>query len=145
MSVSLNPNGEYNMALLAMSLFFSDRLDEAISLYHKAIRLNPFPPLWYLHGLGLAYRTVGKYEEAIHWYEKALHRNPNHFPAHLHLAGTYAMMGRMKEANAETEKVLKMNPNFRLRYLRKSMQSAYKNEARLDFAIDAYRKAGLPE
>ena len=89
--------------------------------------------------------VINKYEEAIKWYKKALHRNPNHFPAHLHLAGTYSMMGRMKEAHAATAEVLRLNPNFSLKYLRKSMVSAYKNKADLDFAIDAYRKVGLPD
>jgi adenylate cyclase len=145
MSTRLNPNGEYNMALLAMTVTYASRCDEAISLYHKAIRLNPFPPLWYLHGLGLAYRTGGKYEEAIKWYKKALQRNPDHFPAHLHLAGTYAMMGRMKEARAATAEVLRLNPNLSLKHLRKRMVSAYKDKADLDLAIDAYRKAGLPD
>jgi len=39
-SVSLNPNGEYNMALLAMTLNFAGRCDEAIPLYKRAIRLT---------------------------------------------------------------------------------------------------------
>jgi adenylate cyclase len=113
-SLSLNPNGEYNMALMAMSLNYAMRSEEAISLYERAIRLNPIPPLWYLHGLGLAYRTAGKYEEAIKWYRKALERNPNHFPAHLHLAPTYALLGREKEARAATAEVLRLNPAFSL-------------------------------
>lgn len=114
-SVSLNPNGEYSMALLAMTLNYAMRPGEAISLYKKAIRLNPFPPLWYFHGLGLAYRTVGKYDEAIKWYKKCLERNPNHFAAHLHMAATYALMGREKEARASAAEVLRSNPNFSLK------------------------------
>jgi tetratricopeptide (TPR) repeat protein len=143
--VSLNPNGEYNMALFAMTLTYASRCDEAISLYHKAIRLNPFPPLWYLHGLGLAYRTAGKYEEAIKWYKKALHRNPDHFPAHVHLAATYAMMGRMKEAHAATAEVLRLNPNFSMKHVQKGLVSAYKNKADLNLVLDALRKAGIPD
>lgn len=144
-SVSLNPNGEYNMALFAMTLNYAMRSEEAISLYQKAIRLNPFPPLWYLHGLGLAYRTVGKYDEAIKWYKKCLERNPNHFPAHLHMAATYALMGREKEARASAAEVLRLNPNFSLKAYGKSNALAWKDKKHWDIILDASRKTGLPE
>jgi len=144
-SVSLNPNGEYNMALFAMTLNYAMRSEEAISLYQKAIRLNPFPPLWYLHGLGLAYRTVGKYDEAIKWYKKCLERNPNHFPAHLHMAATHALMGREKEARASAAEVLRLNPKFSLKAYGKSNAFAWKDKKHWDIILDTSRKAGLPD
>ncbi|NIS69646.1 MAG: hypothetical protein GTO12_12045 [Proteobacteria bacterium] len=45
-AVDLNPNAADNIVLLALTLVAVNRLEEAINLFHKAIRLNPIPPEW---------------------------------------------------------------------------------------------------
>ena len=50
-AVALNPSGATVIANYAMSLDFAGRSEEAIPLFQKAIRLNPFGPMFYYHQL----------------------------------------------------------------------------------------------
>jgi hypothetical protein len=50
-------------------------------------------------------------------------------------------MGREKEARAEAEEVLRINPKFSLDYLAKT--SVWKDQSVTNNLIDALRKAGL--
>jgi adenylate cyclase len=51
-------------------------------------------------------------------------------------------MGREKEARAEAEEILRINPKFSLDYWRKTA-SPYKHPSEIDKIADALRKAGL--
>jgi len=54
--------------------------------------------------LGHAYRTTGRFEEAVSIYKKALLQGSNNIFTHLGLTATYSMMGREKEARIEAAK-----------------------------------------
>jgi adenylate cyclase len=71
-----------------------------------------------------------------------LQRAPDHIFAHIGLGTTCSLMGREKEARAEAEEVLKLNPKFSLEGYAK-MLLMYKNQAQINRFIDALRKAGL--
>ncbi len=51
------------------------------------------------------------------------------------------MMGSEKEARAEAEEVLRINPKFSLDYFAKTLQ--YKDRSQKDKIVNALRKAGL--
>jgi hypothetical protein len=51
------------------------------------------------------------------------------------------MAGREKDARAEGEEVLKMDPNFSLEHFANMLP--YKNQADKEYVVDALRKAGL--
>ena len=140
-AVALDPGGADVHAYLGASLLFADRPTEAIPLFEKAIRLNPFAPSWYFLDFGLCYRQTGQYEEAITQYKKALRIAPDNILAHLGLAGTYSVSGRHEDARAEVDKVLTINPRFSLESLAKILP--FKNHAHLERTIEALRKAGL--
>jgi adenylate cyclase len=140
-AVALNPSGATVIAQYAMSLDFAGRSEEAIPLFQKAIRLNPFGPAWYFWNLGLALRETGRLEEAVPAFKKAVQRSPDNLMAHIGLAVTYSMMGREQEARAEAAEVLRINPKFSLERHRKSLVNP--NSARVDRIIEALRKAGL--
>jgi adenylate cyclase len=77
-AIALAPNDAEGYAALASVFnFFEQRTTEAIGLLQKAIRLNPHYPFWYAYQVGLAYRLVGRYEEAIAVQKQALLRNPD--------------------------------------------------------------------
>jgi tetratricopeptide (TPR) repeat protein len=139
--VALNPSGADVKYWYAATLTFAGKPEEAILLFEKAIRLNPFGPSRYFLSYGHALRYVGRFEEAILAYKKALQREPNNFFAHLNLAATYNMMGLEKEAQAEASEVLRLNPKFSLDYLAKV--SGYKDRTEIEKIITALRKAGL--
>ena len=140
-SVDLNPNGDYNMVLLAMTLMYSGRSEEAIPLYKDAWRRNPYCPAWYIHAAGVAYRNMGKWDEAIAAAKKALDRKPDHFPALLVMASVYGMSGQLEEGRAVTAKIMKINPG----YCEKKQRYPYLNEADTEAAFNGYRIVGIPE
>jgi adenylate cyclase len=140
-AVALNPTSADVQAWLGQNLYWADRPEEAIPVLKKAIRLNPIPPSMYLYTLAMAYRDIGRYEEAIAACKKVLHRQPNNLIAHIVLAATYSFSGRQEEARAEAAEVLRIDPKYSLERLAKTRP--HKNQANTARFIDALRKAGL--
>jgi adenylate cyclase len=142
-AVALNPSCAFAHEMYAMSLNFSGRSEEAIPIYQKAIRLNPLgSPLLYVSFGNTLWRT-DRFEEAVSAYKTGLQRAPDNIFSYIGLTGTYSMMGREKEARAEAEEVLRLNPKFSLEGYGKIMARMYKDQAQVDRFIDALRKAGL--
>ncbi len=107
------------------------------------MRLNPHYPSWYGLVLGRGQFILGDYEAAEWPFVDVLKSTPEFVPPRAHLAATLAAMGRLGEARAEIEELIKVNPGYTLRNLPKSVP--YKNEKDLDRFLDALRKVGLPE
>jgi adenylate cyclase len=140
-AVALDPSGSDSYAAYAAALLFACRPEEAIPLFQKAIRLNPNAnPITFVN-FGCALWMTGRSEEAVSAFKKALQRAPDHLIAHILLAATYSMMGREKEARAEAEEILRINPKFTLDQFKKI--SAFKDSSGVDKFADALRKAGL--
>jgi adenylate cyclase len=140
-AVALNPGASYALVTYADSLRFAGRPEEAIPLFQKAIRLNPFGPSVLYASFGHALRMTGRFEEAVSAYKKAIQRAPDSFTAHYSLAATYIMMGREKEARAEAAEVLRINPKFSVDSSIKILP--FKDQSEADKLVDALHKAGL--
>jgi adenylate cyclase len=142
-AVSLAPNSAHAYNALGFVLEFAGRHQEAISFFKKCLRLNPIPIDATTLGLpGLAYAHLGQYEEALAICKKALQLyGADHLLAHLVLAGTYALMGREKEARAEAAEVLRIDPKFFLESYARRLP--YKDQKTIDDWVSALRKAGL--
>ncbi len=142
-AVALDPGGTSELVNYANSLRFAGRPEEAIPLYQKAIRLNPFGPSYLYRDFGTALQRAGRFEEAVSAYKKAIQVAPDDISAHMHLAATYSMMGREKEARAEASEVLRINPKFSVDSYAKSRAYLFKDQSEADKVVDALRKAGL--
>ena len=140
-SVDLNPNGDYNMVLLAMTFMYCDRNEEAIPLYKDAWRRNPYCPAWYIHAAGVAYRNMGKWDEAIDAAKKALDKKPDHFPALLVMATVYGMSGQLEKGRAVATEVMKINPG----YCVGKAWLPYKNKTVVEDIRNSERLVGIPE
>jgi adenylate cyclase len=141
-AVALDPSGAFAHEMYALSLNVSGRSEEAIPIYQKAIRLNPLgSPMLHVAFGNTLWRTE-RFEEAVSAYKTGLQRAPDNIFSHIGLAGTYSMMGREKEARAEAEEVLRLNPKLSLEFYKKAA-FMYKNQDQVDRFIDALRKAGL--
>ena len=70
-----------------------------------------------------------------------LNRAPNDVITLIHLVFAYSLAGRMHEAQAEAEEVLKINPKFSLENFVETLP--HKNKADKGLFIEAMRKAGL--
>ena len=139
--VALNPSGASAIGYYGVSLLYGGRPEEAVPVFQKAIRLNPLGESYGFFYLGHAYRVLGRFEEAVSEYKKALQRAPDNLFTHLGLAATYSMMGRQEEARAEAAEILRISPNFSVdSYARRMI---FKDQSVTDKYMDALRKAGL--
>ncbi|MGE5841266.1 MAG: tetratricopeptide repeat protein, partial [Deltaproteobacteria bacterium] len=95
------------------------------------------------HGLAAALWRTERFEEAVSALKTAIQRAPDNIQAHCGLAAVYIWLGREKEARAEVEEVLRLNPQFSLENYGKQMAFTMKNQAQNNRFIEALRKAGL--
>jgi TolB-like protein/Tfp pilus assembly protein PilF len=142
-AVELYPNAADIQSYLAAGLLYSDELDKAILVQKKAIRLNPMSPSWYFNNLAAMYRSKGDFKEALVWGERAVKQDPEYIIGNVHLCSVYYLLGREEDAHLQAKKVLKLNPNFSLKKLERTLP--YKNPEVKKQYIDALRNAGLPD
>lgn len=141
LAASLSPNSADALAILAIVYRSVGRVEEAVALLNKALRLNPMPPDWYLHDLGSCYRLMGRHDEALALLKRVLDRNPSYLHSRVSLIATYVMSGKVKAARTEAMEVLKQIPNFSMdRYLN---DFPYKDQKILDGLKECWFKAGL--
>jgi tetratricopeptide (TPR) repeat protein len=141
-AVTLSPNSADILALFAVTLKSVGRVDEALMMIEKAIRLNPMPPEWYLHELGTYYRLLGRYDEAIAILKKNLDRGRDYLMSMINLTATYSMAGKLDQARAQAKEVLSIVPDFSAKQFMKGFP--YKDRNIIDDFIENLCKAGLP-
>jgi adenylate cyclase len=140
----LDPNNALGHMNLGHHLANAGRPQEAIPLLKKSMRLSPLSQnhaSMCLYRLGVAYRLMGQYEEALSALKKAANIRPNFWAIQLTLAATYIHLGREEEARAAAAEVRRIVRNFSLE--RYAKRVPLKNKADTEFYIDALRKAGL--
>jgi TolB-like protein/cytochrome c-type biogenesis protein CcmH/NrfG len=140
-ALDLAPNLDVANIWMGIVLTWAGRHEEAVQYAEQALRLNPMPEPWSFRALGSAYFWVGRYEEAIAAYKKALQRAPDDILTHLYLTAAYSRAGRLEEARAEAEEVLRINPKFCV----SRRPGVFKNPADDELIKNARRKAGLPD
>jgi len=146
-AVALGPNIACNKAILARTMLFAGRFEEAITLVRSAMRLNPHYPSWYLESLAMGYAVIGEHEKAVASYRELLNlrRNArgNMITPLLGLAANCMLLGREEEARAHAREILEVNPDFSLeRFLKVYI---FKDPSHLRPFVEALHRAGLPE
>ena len=111
-AISLNPENVWARTLLAWTLMYAGRSQEAIPAFNKMMRSDPLNPQDALLGLGGANLFAGKYEEAIPYFQKIIDGGSKYYRVYLDLAACYAALGRQEEAEVNSKKVLELNPKF---------------------------------
>jgi len=140
-AIAINPNGADAYVFLGGYLTYAGKPAEGIKLIEKAIRLNPIPPDHYLNFLGLAYTSLGQYEDAIDIFKGVLQRSPKNLFVQISLTAAYSVAGREQEARQQAQELLKLDPAFSLdRY---ATTILIKDKAEAERFIDNLRKAGL--
>ena len=85
--------------LVGIALVELARYEEAEQAYAKAIDLCPPEKLQYpLAQLGHLFQQAGDYDQAAHWYQRAIDADPGDASSHIYLGGLRARQGRFHDA-----------------------------------------------
>ena len=138
--LAVNPNNPWLYQSRALAEISLGRLDEARSDIQRAIRLSPDDPGrvdWDRQLANIEF-AAGHLDAAIGAYQKVLDSGDHTFWPRASLAAAYALQGKMDEAKRYAAEVLRLNPNFTVKWLR---------EHAIDIPLrnEGLRKAGFKE
>jgi class 3 adenylate cyclase/TolB-like protein len=138
--LELNPNEPNLLAGAAKSLAFQGAALEAIEFGQQAMRINPYPPAWYLWNMGIAYYFAGRNEDAI----AALERAPTlDTEARMYLMASYIRGGRVPDAKLQKNEITKTDPAIHIAgYI---SRTSFANSGDIDMLTKDLLAAGLPE
>jgi tetratricopeptide (TPR) repeat protein len=94
---------------------------------------------WSLNGLGNVYDDLGRYEEAIAAYQRAIELDPEVAYLHNNLGNVYRAQGRHEEAIAAYQQAIDLDPEFA--YPHNNLGNVYADLGRYEEAIAAYQRA----
>ena len=142
---ALNPNSAMAWYVSGATRNFLGDTAAAIADIERAMRLSPIDPLLhqFLGGLSLALNLEGRHEEAVVVAERAVIEQPNHVATRRHLIASYALAGRLNQAQHSVEVLLRMAPHTCIS--RMADWSGPLTPAYMARLADAYRLAGMPE
>lgn len=141
-AVALNPN--FTDYRFAAALVRAAEPVRAIEVVEKHMRLDPFYPPMAPGWLGLARYMLKEYSKALPPLRECVSRAPNFRAGRAWLAAAYAQLGRLEEARAEADEVLRIEPNYTIQGTQRQL-SVYKDPMDVEHFLDGLRKAGLPK
>jgi TolB-like protein/class 3 adenylate cyclase/Flp pilus assembly protein TadD len=145
LALALGGNVAQALQAKANAKLFSGFAEQAVECHLQVLRLSPRDP-FVSNAIGAAKLHLGEYEEARNWLGKSVVANPNYAMSHFFLAAALGQLGRIKEAHAEKQVGLALNPTFTI--------SRFRDDAESDNPVflkqrhniyDGLRKAGMPE
>ncbi len=148
-TVAIEPSSANGYASLAWTMALAGRPKDGLVLIRKALRLSPYPPVWYLNVDGGINYLTGRYEESIASGRKLLERTRSGLQARhawKWLIASSVGLGRQAEARAEAEEYLEHDPFFSVKEHTEWLEEfVYEDRSWQDLYIEALREAGLPE
>ena len=148
MEAALDLNASFDRAYygLGMALMYGGRPEESIPQFERAMRLSPRSPRpWtYRQMLGQAYFNLGRYEEAMACFEKAIEIPSAPFMPFAHAAAALGHLGRLNDAREMLAEVRRRKPDFSTDTVRRTV-GRYGRYSCVDQVLDGLRKAGLME
>jgi TolB-like protein len=144
-AIALNPNLSIAWRMRGWISVFLGRHEPAIEQFQHAMRLNPLDPEIYLVETGLAFANffLRRFEVALSWANKSLARQKNHRPAKGIVIVSYAMLGRIVDAQMMLARRHETGFVMTISQLRQSLAN-YRQED-VELFIEACRIAGTPE
>ncbi len=145
------PEGEETLAArldllytLAGLFWAKDDYEKSLELFHQAIglaeRLKDLRMLSRCYrGLGIVYRNLGRYDDAIAACLCAIKLDPKWAVPHNHLGNLYRDLGRYDDAIASFQRAIDIDP--KLAFPHNGRGNVYRDLGRYDEAITAYQRA----
>ena len=131
-----------------LAKIFVGRAEETEAHENAAMRLSPrdsFAWLW-LQFAGGAKLCLGADEEAVSRFRRSIELNRNNPLIHFFLAAALGNLGKLDEAQAETQVGLVLDPTFTIQRFRVGLESDNPVFIRYRENIhEGMRKAGVPE
>jgi tetratricopeptide (TPR) repeat protein len=132
------PGSWYAHYKLGMGLESQNRLDEAITYYRQALKINPGAGDAH-NRLGIALESRGHLDEAIAHYREALQLRPDFVEAHINLGIALRTQGKLDEAISHFRRALQIRANSSEAHV--NLGIALESQGSLDEAIIQYRQA----
>lgn len=129
-----HPDALYLSGLIAHE---SGKSEAAIELIERAIRINPVGPFY--HTLGNVHHKLGRLDEAVRSFRKALELVPDMAEAHIGLGNTLKALGKLEEATRSYRNALRSNQNLVEAHL--NLGNVFRAQSKLDEAIKHFRTA----
>jgi adenylate cyclase len=111
-SVKFGPNNAIVVAISAAIMVKCGQPQKALERIHKAMRLSPVCPWWFLMMLGQSSRLLGMIEVAIDAYKEIIRLDLDSLEGHIGLAQILGESGKTIEASASAANLLRVNPEF---------------------------------
>jgi len=108
----LSPGNVDVNILYSIYLSFTERFDEAIAGFKRAVELDPASPVPYTYLGGFGYQIAGRFDEAVDQIKKGMDMDPNNFLGQLFLPSVYALKGMYGEAIAQADKMMSLWPTL---------------------------------
>jgi len=144
-AIDMAPSLDMNYLIFGITMDFAGNFDEAIPLFEKAMRLNPFYPARYLGYYGMACLMAGRREEALNAFKEYLKRAQRDesplLSAHLGLSAVYGELGKVEEARNHVAEIMKINPTFSIEEAKRLYR--WKDPQYSERWLSYLRKAGL--
>jgi TolB-like protein len=138
-----NPNDLIAAAAAATGHLHCGSLDTALTLYRRALRLNPHHTFAHVSYCGIAHLQIvlGQHAEALDAASRALALNPNFDATHWMLVAGNAHLGRLDEARRFLAGLLRMTPEVTVARIRAGQPA--KDPSRIEPVLAGLRLAGL--
>ena len=142
-AIAVNPNLSDAWRIRGWISVYLGQHEHALAQFQYAMRLNPFDPRNYAaeFGLALANFFLHRFEIALSWATKSMARQKNYAPPLRVATASYAMLGRIGDANALLAQL--RASGFTISLFKK--RNPFKRQEDVDLAIEAFRLAGVPE
>lgn len=115
-ALAASPNDAETWMWTVPTLAYAGEGAEAVQRAKRAITLSPQDPFLfrYEHFLSIASYAAGELESAAHWGQRSVRANPHYTSALRMTAASLAALGRRAEAAPFAERILSLQPGFRV-------------------------------
>jgi adenylate cyclase len=138
-AIEINPSSAMAYWALGSSLTQAGQADDGIAMIEKAIRLSPQDPLMheFMFSIGSAHFIARRHEKAVEFASLSLDLMPGQPGAYRLLAAASAYLGKLSEAAAALEEMVRVAPGMSEQHLRSFLPETF-----VEQYIEGLRLAG---